>query len=262
MIKISIRKGIGKRKYASFAVIAFAAVILLWTLASSCGLVKEIFLPNPLKVLKYYATALMDGSLWENSRISIYRITMGFVYAAILGIPLGILMGSFKKVEAIIRPLCEFIRYMPVPAFVPLIMVWVGIGENAKILVIFIGTFFQLILMVADDAMSVPDDLINASYTLGTSTWQTIYKIIIPAMLPRLMETLRMMIGWAWTYLVSAELVAANSGLGYTILKSQRFLKTDAIFAGIILIGLLGLITDRIFAFVNKKLFPWAEGGN
>ncbi len=114
--------------------------------------------------------------------------------------------------------------------------------------------------MVADDAMSVPDDLINAGYTLGTSTSQTIFKIIIPSMLPRLMETLRMMIGWAWTYLVSAELVAANSGLGYTILKSQRFLKTDAIFAGIVLIGLLGLVTDRIFALINKKLFPWAEG--
>lgn len=116
--------------------------------------------------------------------------------------------------------------------------------------------------MVADDALSVPDDLINAGYTLGTTTPMTIFKIIIPAMLPRLMETLRMMIGWAWTYLVSAELVAANSGLGYTILKSQRFLATDAIFGGIILIGILGLITDRIFAFLNKKLFPWAEGGH
>lgn len=260
MIKIKIRKGISKKKYALFAVIAFAAVIALWTLASVSGLVKEIFLPNPLKVLKYYGTAILDGSLWENTKISVYRITLGFVFAVILGIPIGILMGCFKKIEAFIRPLCEFIRYMPVPAFVPLIMVWVGIGESAKITVIFIGTFFQLVLMVADDAMSVPDDLINAGYTLGTSTPQTIFKIIIPSMLPRLMETLRMMIGWAWTYLVSAELVAANSGLGYTILKSQRFLKTDAIFAGIVLIGLLGLVTDRIFALINKKLFPWAEG--
>ena len=171
---------------------------------------------------------------------------------------IGILVGTFKKAEAFIRPLCEFVRYMPVPAFVPLIMVWVGIEESAKITVIFIGTFFQLVLMVADDALAVPDDLINAGYTLGSNTPKTIFKILIPAMMPRLMETLRMMIGWAWTYLVSAELVAANTGLGYTILKSQRFLKTDAIFANIILIGLLGLITDRIFAFLNKKLFPWA----
>ena len=259
MIKIKIRKGISKKNYIVFAIVAFLGVIALWTLASAAGFVKEIFLPNPLKVLAYYGQSLKDGSLWENTKISVYRITLGFVYAMILGIPLGILMGSFKKIEAFIRPLCEFIRYMPVPAFVPLIMVWVGIGESAKITVIFIGTFFQLVLMVADDTLSVPDDLINAGYTLGTKSAQTIFKIIIPSMLPRLMETLRMMIGWAWTYLVSAELVAANSGLGYTILKSQRFLKTDAIFAGIILIGLLGLITDRIFAFVNKKLFPWNE---
>jgi len=259
MIKIKIRKGISKKNYIVFAIVAFLAVIALWTLASAAGFVKEIFLPNPLKVLAYFGQSLKDGSLWENTKISVYRITLGFVYAMILGIPLGILMGSFKKIEAFIRPLCEFIRYMPVPAFVPLIMVWVGIGESAKITVIFIGTFFQLVLMVADDTLSVPDDLINAGYTLGTKSAQTIFKIIIPSMLPRLMETLRMMIGWAWTYLVSAELVAANSGLGYTILKSQRFLKTDAIFAGIILIGLLGLITDRIFAFVNKKLFPWNE---
>ena len=179
MIKIKIRKGISKKNYIVFAIVAFLGVIALWTLASAAGFVKEIFLPNPLKVLAYFGQSLKDGSLWENTKISVYRITLGFVYAMILGIPLGILMGSFKKIEAFIRPLCEFIRYMPVPAFVPLIMVWVGIGESAKITVIFIGTFFQLVLMVADDTLSVPDDLINAGYTLGTKSAQTIFKIII-----------------------------------------------------------------------------------
>lgn len=255
MIKIKIRKDIGKKKYLLFAVLAFVVLIGVWAVVTGLGLVDAIFLPKPLQVLEYYKAAIADGSLLENTKVSVYRIVLGFVYAVILGIPVGILMGTFKKVEAVIRPLCEFIRYMPVPAFVPLIMVWVGIGESAKITVIFIGTFFQLVLMVADDAMSVPDDLINAGYTLGANTPTSIFKILIPAMMPRLMETLRMMVGWAWTYLVSAELVAANSGLGYTILKSQRFLATDAIFGGIILIGLLGLITDRIFAFINKKLF-------
>lgn len=261
MIKIKIRKDIGKKNYIFLAIITFVVLIGVWTLVTELGLIDAIFLPKPMQVVQYYISAIQDGSLWENTKISVYRIVLGFIYAVILGIPIGILMGSFKKIEAIIRPLCEFIRYMPVPAFVPLIMVWVGIGENAKTTVIFIGTFFQMVLMVADDALSVPDDLINAGYTLGCSTTKSIFKILIPAMLPRLMETLRMMIGWAWTYLVSAELVAANSGLGYTILKSQRFLATDAIFGGIILIGLLGLITDRIFAIINKKLFHWVEGG-
>ncbi len=261
MINIKIRKKIDRKKYTIMAIISFLIILFAWYIASASGAISEIFLPKPQSVVNYYIKAFSDGSLWENSKISIYRITLGFLYAVILGVPVGIMTGTFKKLEAVIRPLCEFIRYMPVPAFLPLIMVWIGIGENAKVTVIFIGTFFQLVLMVADDAMSVPDDLINAGYTLGTNTRNAIFKIIIPAMMPRLMETLRMMIGWAWTYLVSAELVAANTGLGYTILKSQRFLKTDAIFAGIILIGLLGLITDRIFALVNKKLFHWAEGG-
>ncbi|MCD7731750.1 MAG: ABC transporter permease [Oscillospiraceae bacterium] len=261
MIKIKIRKDIGRKRYTGFAIASFAAVALVWFIAAESGAVGEIFLPKLGNVAGYFIESLKDGTLWANTSISIYRITIGFIIAVILGIPIGILVGTFKGWEAVVRPLCEFIRYMPVPAFVPLIMVWVGIDESAKITVIFIGTFFQLVLMVADDALSVPDDLINAGYTLGTDTWQTVFKILIPAMMPRLMETLRMMIGWAWTYLVSAELVAASSGLGYTILKSQRFLKTDAIFANILLIGLLGLITDRIFAIVTKKFFPWADGG-
>ncbi|MFL6559420.1 MAG: ABC transporter permease, partial [Bacillus sp. (in: firmicutes)] len=140
--------------------------------------------------------------------------------------------------------------------------VWAGIGESAKILVIFIGCFFQLVLMVADDTNRISKDLLSASYTLGANRIQVITRVILPAMLPKLMTTMRMIMGWAWTYLVVAELVAANSGLGYTIMKAQRFLDTESIFVGIIVIGLLGLIIDRCFAIANKKLFPWAEGGN
>lgn len=262
MINIKIRREIDKRKYIYLAVLSFVVIIAVWSLVSGLELINTIFLPTPLSVLKYAFKTAKEGVLWINMGISVYRITLGFVLAVILGVPIGIAAGTFKPIEAIVRPVSEFVRYMPVPAFVPLIMVWVGIGESAKITVIFIGTFFQLVLMVADDAKSVPDDLLNASYTLGTDTKTAITKVLIPAMMPRLMETLRMMIGWAWTYLVSAELVAASSGLGYSILKAQRFVKTDAIFSGIIIIGLLGLITDRIFAIVNKKLFHWVEGAN
>lgn len=262
MINIKIRREIDKRKYIYLAVLSFVVIIAVWSLVSGLELINTIFLPTPLSVLKYAFKTAKEGVLWINMGISVYRITLGFVLAVILGVPIGIAAGTFKPIEAIVRPVSEFVRYMPVPAFVPLIMVWVGIGESAKITVIFIGTFFQLVLMVADDAKTVPDDLLNASYTLGTDTKTAITKVLIPAMMPRLMETLRMMIGWAWTYLVSAELVAASSGLGYSILKAQRFVKTDAIFSGIIIIGLLGLITDRIFAIVNKKLFHWVEGAN
>jgi NitT/TauT family transport system permease protein len=141
-------------------------------------------------------------------------------------------------------------------------MIWFGIGEQAKIAVIFLGTLFQLIPMVADDVKAVPEDFINAAYTLGASRGKVLWKVIIPAVLPKLMDTLRMMMGWAWTYLVVAELVAASSGLGYSILKAQRYLKTDVMFAYILIIGLLGLVIDRTFAIVSKRVFAWSEGGN
>lgn len=243
------------------AAISFVILFGAWTILSVFGLVNKSFLPTPMAVIQAFINTMKDGTLFSDMYISVFRIFMGFIIAVIIGVPLGIFTGTFKACEAFIQPVAEFIRYMPVPAFIPLIMVWTGIGETAKITVIFIGTLFQLIPMVADNIKSVHDDLVNAGYTLGASRRQVIFKILIPGMMPKLMDTLRMMMGWAWTYLVVAEIVAANSGLGYSILKAQRFLKTDVIFMGILVIGILGLITDRTFAWINKKLFKWAEGG-
>ncbi len=256
-----IRKNLDKRTYLIIAAISFVILFGAWTILSVFGLVNKSFLPTPVAVIQSFINTMKDGTLITDMYISIFRIFMGFIIAVIIGVPLGILTGTFKSCEAFIQPVTEFIRYMPVPAFIPLIMVWVGIGEGAKITVIFVGTLFQLIPMVADNIRSVQDDLVNAGYTLGANRRQVIFKILIPAMMPKLMDTLRMMMGWAWTYLVVAEIVAANSGLGYSILKAQRFLKTDVIFMGILVIGILGLITDRTFAWINKKLFKWVEGG-
>lgn len=257
-----IRKNINKKIYMLIAIISFVLLIVGWNLASVYELVDPLFLPTPVKVLATIIKSVTTGSLWGDLYISCYRIFMGFLYAVIIGVVLGILVGCFAGIEAFIQPVTEFLRYLPVPAFVPLIMVWFGIGEQAKIAVIFLGTLFQLIPMVADNVRSVPDDYINAAYTLGASKWTVLWKVIIPGMLPRLMDTLRMMMGWAWTYLVVAELVAANSGLGYSILKAERYLKTSTMFANIIIIGLLGLIIDRTFGLISKLLFGWAEGGN
>lgn len=256
-----IRKNLDKKIYLSIALMSFVILFGAWTILSVGGLVNNTFLPTPMAVLRTFFNAVKEGTLFADMYISIFRIFMGFIIAVIIGVPLGILTGTFKSCEAFIQPIAEFIRYMPVPAFIPLIMVWVGIGESAKITVIFIGTLFQLIPMVADNIKSVHDDLVNAGYTLGANRKQVVFKILIPGMMPKLMDTLRMLMGWAWTYLVVAEIVAANSGLGYSILKAQRFLKTDTIFMGIFVIGILGLMTDRTFAWINKKLFKWAEGG-
>ena len=261
-IKVAIRRKIKHSRYLMISIITFAILLALWSLISHYEIVDSLFLPEPINVLKKLFETAMDGSLWTDMGISIYRISIGFLLAAILGVPIGILCSCFKTASAIFSPLCEFIRYMPVPAFVPLLMVWMGIGEFSKIMIVFIGTFFQLVLMVIDDCNSVSDDLLAAGYTLGASNKTTIFKVLIPAMAPSMMQTLRMMIGWAWTYLVVAELVAANTGLGYSILKAQRFLKTDAIFVGIVVIGLLGLVTDILFGVLIKKIFPWEEGAS
>lgn len=254
-----LRKEISQKRYIFSTIITFAAIFLGWTLLCASGSVGELFLPSPAKVVGDIMDGAKNGSLWVNMGYSIFRITMGFILSVVIGVPLGILAGSFKPFEAVIGPICEFIRYMPVPAFVPLVMVWCGIGEGAKIMIVFLGCFFQLVLMIADDARSVSDDLLSSSYTLGTTRVTTVTKVLIPAMAPKMMLTLRMMIGWGWTYLTVAELVASSSGLGYSILKAQRFLHTASIFSGILVIGILGLITDRMFALAIKKMFPWAE---
>ncbi len=132
-----------------------------------------------------------------------------------------------------------------------------SIDEGSKVAIIFIGTFFQMVLMVAEDIRRVPINQIEAAYTMGAARGEIVSRVIIPSAKPALLDTLRITMGWAWTYLVVAELVAANSGLGYSILRAQRFMQTDKIFAGIILIGLIGLAIDQLFRLLHRKSFPW-----
>lgn len=258
---LQIRGELKKEWYTIAVGCVFVLFMALWSAASYGQWVNRTFLPTPGEVFVEFGIQFVNPEFWHHVGISIYRVGMGFLLACVLGIPLGIFAGTFRLGEAVIIPPSEFIRYMPATAFVPLIMVWAGIGESAKILVIFIGSFFQLILMVADNTRNVSNDLLQVSYTLGAGRRKAITRVLIPALLPDLMNTLRLILGWAWTYLVVAELVAANSGLGFTIMKAQRFLNTEIIFVGILVIGLLGLITDRFFAFCHKRFFPWLEGG-
>jgi NitT/TauT family transport system permease protein len=258
--KIRIRKSISKTNYYLIVTLSFVLILAVWIILDEFKLVNTMFLPTPLEVVERFLESIGNGSLLSDTYISVYRIVMGFLLATVFAIPIGILCACYTPLAAFFKPVCEFVRYMPVPAFVPLLMVWSGIGELSKILIIFIGTYFQMVLMVIDNADAVPDDLLASGYTLGANNRKAIFTILIPGMAPGLMQTCRMMIGWAWTYLVVAELVAANSGLGYSILKSQRFLKTGNIFMGILVIGMLGLFTDCIFDIIIKKAFPWAEG--
>jgi len=247
--------------YWTLATSTFALVFALWCFLSYGHHVSALILPTPSDVVLSAVRLWHKGELWPDIKISVFRIGAGFLASAILAIPLGILIGAYKGIEASQEPLNGFIRYIPVPALIPLVMVAAGIGEPAKILLIFLGTYFQMVIIVADVTRLVPRDLLNASRTLGARPRQVLFNVLLPATLPGLMETCRTMIGWAWTYLVIAEVVATDSGLGYRIMKAQRFLRTDEIFVGILVLGLLGLATDLAFKFLQPRLLPWAEHG-
>jgi NitT/TauT family transport system permease protein len=162
-------------------------------------------------------------------------------------------------VQAALEPLVNFIRYLPVTSFVPLFILWIGIGIEERITVIIFGTFFQQLVMISDVSRGISRDLVNASYTLGASRRDAVLHVLAPASLPGILDTLRVTMGWAWTYLVVAELVAARAGLGYISLKAARGFQVDVIFMAIGMIGLLGLCTDKIFRLIRRYMAPWAN---
>lgn len=252
-----IRGHLSHRIYLMFALAGMLLPLAAWWWLSGSGLMDKVFMPSPLDVLARVYTWFKDDGLLNDMWISTYRVVVGFALSAVLAIPLGLMIGTYRPVQALLEPLTDFIRYMPAVAFIPLVMLWVGIDESSKIAIIFIGTFFQMVLMVAEDVRRVPINQIEAAQTMGAARGEIVSLVIFQSAKPALLDTLRITMGWAWTYLVVAELVAANSGLGYSILKAQRFMQTDKIFAGIILIGLIGLAIDQLFRWLHRKNFPW-----
>jgi NitT/TauT family transport system permease protein len=244
--------------YVSLGIASVALVLGLWCLLTYGGFTPPDFLAPPDQVVAAAVKRIANGSLLDNTEASLTVILLGFFFASILSVPLGILMGSFKVVEAVVEPITGFMRYIPVSALIPLLILWIGIGVEQKIMVIFLGTFFQQLILISDVSARVSRDLIDCSYTLGATKRQVIWRVLLPACMPGVMDNLRVTMGWAWTYLVVAELVAANSGLGYMILNAMRGLFTDVILLGVFTIGILGLITDLIFKFARRRLLPWS----
>jgi len=256
---LSPREPIPKGLYLILALSSFAFFLVIWSILTYGRFVDPLFLPSPGRVFQAGVDLFSELGFTTDILNSVYRVMMGFVVAAIIGVPIGLIMGTFKVAEAFTEPVVGFIRYMPASAFIPLFILWLGIGDIEKIAIIFVGSFFQLVLMVAVVAKNVHKDMLETAYTLGAKRFQVIRKVLLPASLPGIVDTLRIIVGWAWTYIIVAELVASASGIGYMIISSQRMLRTGNIIFGILTIGMLGLITDFFFKWLYHKLFPWVE---
>jgi NitT/TauT family transport system permease protein len=239
----------------------FVLFVAVWAFATLGGFVSKTFLADPITMVKSGKTLLLEMGFAKDIGWTVWRVLGGFIIAAVIAVPLGVLMGAYKPIEAFFEPFVSFARYLPASAFIPLLMLWVGIGETQKLAVIFIGSFFQLVLMITVTVSNTRRDLVEAAYTLGASDASLVKRVLIPGAAPEIAEHLRMVLGWAWTYVIVAELIAASAGIGYMITNSQALMATDQIIFGIIVIGLIGLVSDLLFKWANRKLFPWAALG-
>ncbi len=238
---------------------SFALFLGVWALASYGGLVPPLFLASPGRTLASGVALFTEYGFLGDIGITVFRVVGGFAIAALVGVPLGLAMGAFKPVEAFFEPFVSFARYLPASAFIPLLILWAGVGEAQKLAVIFIGSFFQIVIMVAVTAGATRMDLIEAATTLGARGGRLVSRVIVPSSAPQIAETLRLVLGWAWTYVIVAELVGATSGIGHMIMDSQRLLDTGQMIFGIVTIGVIGLVTDFLFKALNRRLFPWAS---
>jgi NitT/TauT family transport system permease protein len=257
--RFSVGARIPPSEFLLIAFCVFAGLAIMWTLVTAGGLVRPLFLPSPTQVFVRLTDLASTGQLFSDMVISIYRISFGFLISTIAALPIGILIGSYRRWEAAIEPFVDFIRYMPVVAFVPLTILWAGTGDVQKLLIIFIGTFFQQVLLVMDNVKSVPRDFINLGRTLQMPEWRILQRIVLPSALPAIWDSLRISLGWAWTWLVVAELVAATSGLGYRITTAQRFFQTDLIFGYLLILGLLGLASDQAMKYAGRRFFRYLD---
>ncbi|MEA2703626.1 MAG: NitT/TauT family transport system permease protein [Actinomycetota bacterium] len=233
--------------------------LLVWLVVTGSGVVSPVFLPSPGSVARAMGRLASSGELWADTRATLVRVALGFGIVVVISVPLGVAMGTWPAARALFEPMIGLVRYMPAPAFIPLLIIWLGLGEPSKIALLVIGTVFFNTLMSADAAAQVPEELVNVTYTLGASRGEVVRKVIVPFALPGLVDAMRVNIAATWNLVVVAELIAAQQGLGYRIVRAQRGNHTDTIFAVLIVIGVIGVLMDLGFRVLRNKLSPWAR---
>jgi NitT/TauT family transport system permease protein len=226
------------------------------------------YLPAPHEVVRAFYTAFktpprLQDEPWLHQSLgrSIRTIFLGFLFSSLIGLPLGILSGTYRFFAKLQEPFIEFFRYLPAPAFGALCVAILGIEDAPKIAIIFIGTFFQQVLVIANSVRKVDPALIEAAQTLGASKWKLVSRVVIPASVTDIYTDMRVLLGWAWTYLIVAEVVGTMSGITLFINQQARYRNFDNVYAAIAMIGIIGLTTDMLLAWLGTVLFPWKRKG-
>ena len=218
---------------------------------------QQKFLPGVIEVVGKIAYLIQEKGFVGDIGKSLYRIYVSFSVACMVAIPLGLLMGCFIKLRVLINPMVGGLRYLPAASFVPLLLVYLGPTDTAKMALLFLGCVFFLIALILDNVLAVPRELIESAQTMGASRRHIVFRVTLPAAAPQIVDSMRNMIAVSWTYLVIAEIVAATDGIGAVMMRGAKFLHIDIIMAGILTIGVLGVLTDMLFRFARRLLFPY-----
>jgi NitT/TauT family transport system permease protein len=231
--------------------------LALWQVLSAVIDGRPDYLPSPVQAIRAGLNMASSGQLLTDVWATVGRVLRGFGLAVLVSVPLGLLMGSFQAVRAALEPVIGLLRYLPASAFIPLLIIWLGLGEPSKVALLFIGTVFFNTLMTADVVRMVPKDLIDVSYTLGARRGEVLRKVIVPHALPGMIDAIRVNAAAAWNFVVVAELIASESGLGYRIVRAQRFNQIDRIFAVLVVIATIGLGIDLLLRLLRDRVGRW-----
>lgn len=256
---MKVRGTISRQASRTLAAAGVAVFLGIWCLLSYGGIVPAVILPSPSEVLLAIPYLHFEEALVRSALASLYRVFMGFLLAAAVAIPLGILMGTFPPVKRFFAPLVDPLRFLPISAIVPLFIVWFGIEDLQKVMFLFVGIVVYMLPLVVEAVERVDDVYLQTATTLGATRWQLVWHVLVPGSSPAVGEALRVMNGIGWTYVIMAEVVNAPSGLGHLITVSQRYGHMDRMFALVFVILLIGVVTDRLIALFNRRLFAWAS---
>ena len=247
------------------SILAIAFALLLWILTTSMGWIKPLFLPSPQDlietVVELVAVGYRQVSLQMHILVSLARALFAFTMAGIIGIPIGLLMGFFPVINAILDPFVQFFRPLPKLALIPIVILWFGIGEISKFVLIFMATLLTVIVSAAAAVKNVPENRIRVARALGVNQYQFFRYVILPSVLPDLFTGMRVGVGIGWTTLIAAEMIAAHSGVGWMVLNASSYLRTDIVLLGIIILGTTGYLLDIMIVMIQKRTVPWMGKG-